>query len=73
MFVKDSWYEEGYICTLKWNPLLRRAEVWRLVDVSQYKELGVAYNNGLCSLAQAVQVRDHYKNYMYLPMETMHW
>ena len=53
---------------IKWNPLLRRAEVWMLVDVSLVKELGAAYNdpywyrphNGIAAKAQAVQIRDYY-------------
>ena len=51
---------------IKWNPLLRRVELWSLVDIPLYKELGVAYNdlywyrqaNGLRTLSQAIQVKD---------------
>ena len=43
--VNDSWSEDGNNCMIKWNPLLRRAEVWTLVDVPLYKELGAAYND----------------------------
>ena len=32
-------------CMIKWKPILRLAEVWTLVDVPLYKELGAAYND----------------------------
>ena len=66
--VNESWLEDGNNCMIKWNPILRRAEVWTLVDVPLYKELGAAYNdpywyrphNGITTRAQAVQIRDYY-------------
>jgi hypothetical protein len=33
-YTNDSWSEEGDNCLIKWNPLVRRAEVWSLVDPS---------------------------------------
>ena len=35
--INDSWTEEGNNCLIKWNPLLRRAEVWSMVDIPLYK------------------------------------
>ena len=66
--VNDSWSEDGNNCMIKWNPLLRRAEVWTLVDVPLYKELGAAYNdpywyrphNGITTRDQAEQIREYY-------------
>jgi hypothetical protein len=66
--VNDNWSKDGNNCMIKWNPLLRRAEVWSLVDVPLYKELVAAYNdpywyrphNGITTRAQAVQIRDYY-------------
>ena len=67
-FINDTWSDEGNNCKIKWNPILRRAEVWTTMAVPIYKELGLAYNdpylyrvhNGLRTLAQATQVRDYY-------------
>ena len=67
-FINDTWSDEGNNCKIKWNPILRRAEVWTTMAVPLYKELGLAYNdpywyrvhNGLRTLAQATQVRDYY-------------
>ena len=66
--VNDSWSDEGKNCMIKWNERRRRAEVWTVVDVPLYKELGAAYNdpywyrtnNGILTRAQAVQIRDYY-------------
>ena len=63
-FINDTWSDEGNNCKFKWNPILRRAEVWTTMAVPLYKELGLAYNdpywyrahNGLRTLAQAIQV-----------------
>ena len=67
-FINDTWSDEGNNCKIKWNPILRRAEVWTTMAVPLYKELGLPYNdpywyrahNGLRTLAQAIQVRDYY-------------
>ena len=67
-FANDTWTESGNNCKIIWNPLLRRAEVWTLVDIPLNKELGLAYNdpywyrlhNGLRTHAQAVQVQQYY-------------
>jgi hypothetical protein len=72
-YANDSWSEEGN-CMIKWNPTIRRVEIWSLVDIPLYKELGVAYNdpywyrraNGLRILSQALQVKE-YHNKGYLP------
>jgi hypothetical protein len=66
--VNDSWSEAGNNCTLKWNAKRRRVEVWTVVDVPLYKELGAAYNdpywyrpdNGIRTYEQAVQIRNYY-------------
>ena len=66
--VNDSWSEAGNNCTIKWNAKRRRVEVWTVVDVPLYKELGAAYNdtcwyrsdNGIRTYEQAVQIRNYY-------------
>ena len=66
--VNDSWSEAGNNCTIKWNAKRRRVEVWTIVDVPLYKELGAAYNdpywyrpnNGIRTREQAEQVREYY-------------
>ena len=66
--VNDSWSEEGNNCIIKWNAKRRRVEVWTIVDVPLYKELGAAYNdpywyrtnNGIRTREQAEQVREYY-------------
>ena len=40
--VNDSWSEAGNNCIIKWNAKRRRVDVWTVVDVPLYKELGVA-------------------------------
>jgi len=66
--VNDSWSDAGNNCTIKWNAKRRRVEVWTVVDVPLYKELGAAYNdpywyrpnNGIRTYEQAVQIRNYY-------------
>ena len=66
--VNDSWSEAGNNCTIKWNPKRRRVEVWTVVDVPLYMELGAAYNdpywyrpnNGVRTREQAEQIREYY-------------
>ena len=66
--VNDSWSDEGNNCMIKWNARRRHAEVWTVVDIPLYKELGAAdndpywyrTNNGIQTRAQAVQIRDYY-------------
>ena len=66
--VNDSWSDEGNNCIFKWNAKQRRVEVWTVVDVPLYKELGAAYNdpywyrpnNGIQTRDQVVQIRDYY-------------
>ena len=66
--VNDSWSEAGNNCIIKWNAKRRRVEVWTVVDVPLYKELGAAYNdpywywpnNGIRTHEQAVQIRNYY-------------
>ena len=43
--INDSWSEAGNNCIIKWNAKRRRVEVWTIVDVPLYKELGAAYND----------------------------
>ena len=43
-FINDTWSDEGNNCKIKWNPILRRAEVWTTMAVPLYKELRLAYN-----------------------------
>ena len=67
-YANDRWSEEGNNCMIKWITLLGRVELWSLVDIPLYKELGVAYNdpywyrqaNGLRTLSQAIQVKEYY-------------
>ena len=64
----DSWSEAGNNCIIKWNAKRRRVEVWTVVDVPLYKELGAAYNdpywyrpnNEIRTHEQAVQIRNYY-------------
>jgi hypothetical protein len=66
--VNDSWSDEGNNFMIKWNAKQRRAEVWTVADVPQYKKVGAAYNdpywyrtnNGIQTRAQAVQIRDYH-------------
>ena len=66
--VNDSWSETGNNCIIKWNAKRRRVEVWTIVDVPLYKELGAAYNdpywyrtnNGIRTREQAEQIREYY-------------
>ena len=65
----DRWsMTAGNNCVIKWNAKRRRVEVWTVVDVPLYKELGAAYNdpywyrpnNGIRTHAQAEQIRNYY-------------
>ena len=66
--VNDSWSEAGNNCIIKWNTKRRRVEVWTVVDVPLYKELGTAYNdpywyrpnNGIQTREQAEQIWEYY-------------
>ena len=66
--VNDSWSEAGDNCIIKWNTKHRRVEVWTVVDVPLYKELGAAYNdpywyrpnNGIRTREQVEQIREYY-------------
>ena len=66
--VNDNWSEAGNNCIIKWNAKRRRVEVWTVVDVPLYKELGAAYNdpywyrpnNGIRTHEQAVQIKNYY-------------
>ena len=66
--VNDSWSEAGNNCIIKWNTKRRRVEVWTVVDVPLYMELGAAYNdpywyrlnNGVRTRQQAEQIREYY-------------
>jgi hypothetical protein len=64
--------------TLIENARRRHAEVWTVVDIPLYKELGAAdndpywyrTNNGIQTRAQAVQIRDYYNKSELPPYET---
>ena len=66
--VNDSWSEAANNCIIKWNTKRRRVEVWTVVDVPLYKELGAAYNdpywyrpnNGIRTREQVEQIQEYY-------------
>jgi hypothetical protein len=75
MMVNDSWSDEENNCMIKWDARRRWEEVWTVVDLPLYKELGVAYNdsywyrinNGIQTRAQAVQIRNYYNKREFPP------
>ena len=79
--VNDSWSEAGNNCIIKWNTKRRRVEVWTVVDVPLYMELGAAYNdlywyrsnNCVRTREQAEQIREYYNKANYHRMETRRW
>ena len=66
--INDHWKPDENSCEIRWNEETKRVEVWSLVPIPLYKELGTNYNdpcwyrpnNGLRTLEQATQVRDYY-------------
>ena len=66
--INDHWKTDENSCEIRWNDETKRVEVWSLVPIPLYKELGMNYNdpywyrpnNGLSTLEQATQVRDYY-------------
>ena len=66
--INDHWKPDENSCEIRWNEETKRVEVWSLVPIPLYKELGTNYNdpywyrtnNELTTLVQATQVRVYY-------------
>ena len=66
--INDHWKVDENCCEIRWNAETNRVEVWSLVPIPLYQELGTNYNdpywyrpqNGLTTIGQATQVRDYY-------------